>query len=93
MNFEIDFKAISQQVTEIDHGVLTQLNTELTMSLGNEGERKEAIRNASSDLFGFERELQVMGRGQAIVSASYKDIPLPIQTPAFDTLEGIIDGR
>ena len=56
------------------------------MSLGNEGERKEAIRNASADLFGFERELQVMGRGQAIVSASYKDIPLPIQTPSFDLL-------
>ena len=82
--FGIGLTVISQQVTEIDHGVLTQLNTELTMSLGNEGERKEAIRNASSDLFGFERELQVMGRGQAIVSASYKDIPVPIAVPPFD---------
>lgn len=82
--FGIGLTVISQQVTEIDHGVLTQLNTELTMSLGNDGERKEAIRNASADLFGFERELQVMGRGQAIVSASYKDIPVPIQAPEFD---------
>jgi uncharacterized protein len=82
--FGMGLTVISQQVTEIDHGVLTQLNTELTMSLGNEGERKEAIRNASADLFGFERELEVMGRGQAVVSASYKDIPLPIQTPTFD---------
>jgi hypothetical protein len=81
--FGIGLTVISQQVTEIDHGVLTQLNTELTMSLGNEGERKEAIRNASADLMGFERELQVMGRGQAIASASYRDIPLPIQTPSF----------
>jgi hypothetical protein len=84
--FGIGLTVISQQVTEIDHGVLTQLNTELTMSLGNEGERKEAIRNASADLFGFERELQVMGRGQAIVSASYKDIPLPVETPNYDSL-------
>jgi len=84
--FGIGLTVISQQVTEIDHGVLTQLNTELTMSLGNEGERKEAIRNASADLFGFERELQVMGQGQAIVSASYKDIPLPVQCPDFDSL-------
>jgi hypothetical protein len=82
--FGIGLTVISQQVTEIDHGVLTQLNTELTMSLGNEGERKEAIRNASADLFGFERELQVMGRGQAIVSASYRDIPIPIETQSFD---------
>ncbi len=85
MNFEIDFKAISQQVTEIDHGVLTQLNTELTMSLGNEGEHKEAVRNASADFFGFERELYVIGRGQAIVSASWKNIPLPIEAPKFDS--------
>lgn len=90
--FGIGLTVISQQVTELDHGVLTQLNTELTMSLGNEGERKEAIRNASADLFGFERELQVMGRGQAIVSASYKDIPLPIQTPSFDAIAEVVNG-
>lgn len=87
--FGIGLTVISQQVTEIDHGVLTQLNTELTMSLGNEGERKEAIRNASADLFGFERELQVMSRGQAIASASYRDIPLPLQAPDFDSMEGL----
>ena len=72
------------EVSQIDQGILTQLNTELTMSLGNENERREAIRNASADLFGFERELQVMGRGQVIVSASYKDIPLPIQVSPYD---------
>jgi hypothetical protein len=81
--FGIGLTVISQQVTEIDHGVLTQLNTELTMSLGNESERKEAIRNASTDLFGFERELQVMSRGQAIVSASYRDVAMPIQVPNY----------
>lgn len=82
--FGIGLTVISQQVSEIDHGVLTQLNTELTMSLGNEVERKEAISNASADLFGFERELQVMGRGQAIISASYRDIPIPIETHSYD---------
>jgi hypothetical protein len=87
--FGIGLTVISQQVTEIDHGVLTQLNTELTMSLGNEDERKEAIRNASTDLFGFERELQVMSRGQVITAASYRDIPVPAQVPAFDAMEDV----
>lgn len=82
--FGIGLTVVSQQVSEIDSGVLTQINTELTMSLGNENERREAIRNASADLVGFERELQVMGRGQLIVSASYKDIPLPILVPKFE---------
>jgi DNA helicase HerA-like ATPase len=84
--FGIGLTVVSQQVSAIDSGVLTQINTELTMSLGNENERREAIRNASADLMGFERELQVMARGQLLVTGSYNDVPLPIQVPNFDTL-------
>jgi DNA helicase HerA-like ATPase len=85
--FGIGLTIISQQVTAIDEGILTQINTELTMALGNEEERRAAIRNASADLMGFERELQVMAKGQAIASASYRDIPLPTQSPDFDKVE------
>jgi DNA helicase HerA-like ATPase len=84
--FGIGLTIISQQVTAIDEGILTQINTELTMALGNEEERRAAIRNASADLTGFERELQVMSKGQAIASASYRDIPLPTQAPDFDSV-------
>lgn len=81
--FGIGLTVVSQQVSAIDPGLLTQINTELTMSLGNETERREAVRNASADLAGFEKELQVMERGQALLSASYKDVPLPIAVPAL----------
>jgi DNA helicase HerA-like ATPase len=84
--FGIGLTVISQQVTAIDQGILTQINTELTMALGNEEERRSAVRNASADLTGFERELQVMGKGQALTTASYRDIPLPTQAPNFDSL-------
>jgi uncharacterized protein len=84
--FGIGLTVISQQVTAIDQGILTQINTELTMALGNEEERRAAVRNASADLTGFERELQVMSKGQALATASYRDIPLPTQAPNFDTL-------
>jgi hypothetical protein len=82
--FGIGLTVVSQQVSEIDQGILTQINTELTMALGNENERREAIRCASADLFGFERELQVLSKGQSVLSASYKDVALPIQCPNFD---------
>lgn len=84
--FGIGLTVVSQQVSEIDKGVLTQINTELIMALGNETERREAIRNASADLSGFERELQVMSKGQVLVTASYKDVPLPVQIRDFDRL-------
>lgn len=74
-------------MSAIDAGVLTQTNTELIMSLGNENERREAIRNASADpVPGFERELQVMGRGQLLLTGSYSDVPLPVQVPSFDAI-------
>jgi DNA helicase HerA-like ATPase len=81
--FGIGLTVISQQVSEIDNGVLTQLNTDIVMSLGNELERREAIRNSSADLLGYERELQVLTRGQAISSSSQRDIPLPISIPEY----------
>jgi hypothetical protein len=84
--FGIGLTVVSQQITEIDQGVLTQINTELTMALGNDMERREAIKNASADLAGFERELQVMGKGQFLVSASYRDVPLPTQAPNYDEM-------
>ncbi len=84
--FGIGLTVISQQVSEIDKGILTQINTELTMALGNADERREAVRNASADLGGFAQELQVMGRGQAILSTSFRDVALPIQAPNYDTM-------
>jgi DNA helicase HerA-like ATPase len=81
--FGVGLTVVSQQITEIDNGILSQLNTEITMALGNEDERRAAIQTASNDIFPFRRELQVMGTGQAILSASYKGVPLPVQVPEF----------
>lgn len=90
--FGIGLGVVSQQVSEIDNGVLTQLNTQLTMALGNADERREAVRAASSDIGGFTQELQVLGRGQLLLSSSLRDIALPVQTPSYDFL-GVHDGR
>jgi len=77
--FGIGLSVISQQVTAIDAGILTQINTELTMGLGNEDERRAAVRNASGDLTGFERELLLLSRGQILLSTTFKEIPIPVQ--------------
>jgi DNA helicase HerA-like ATPase len=81
--FGLGLTVVSQQVTEIDDGILSQINTEITLALGNEDERQAAVHTASNDIFPFKRELQVMGIGQAILSASYKSVPLPVQIPEF----------
>lgn len=84
--FGIGLSVIGQQVTAIDSGILTQLNTELTMGLGNEEERRAAIRNASGDLGGFERELLLLGKGQILLTTTFKDVPVPVQVPKYDEI-------
>lgn len=81
--FGIGLTVVSQQVTEIDHGVLSQLNTQLTMALGNADERREAVRGAAADLGGFGQELQVLGRGQTLLTTSFRDVALPVQVPEY----------
>jgi hypothetical protein len=85
--FGIGLTVVAQQVTEIDDGILSQINTEITMALGNEDERQAAVHTASNDIWAFKRELQVMGIGQAILSASYKTVPLPISVPDFNVVQ------
>ncbi|MFB3852587.1 MAG: ATP-binding protein [Vicinamibacterales bacterium] len=86
--FGIGLGVVSQQVSEIDTGVLTQLNSQITMALGNADERREAVRAASSDIGGFAQELQVLARGQLLLSSSLRDIALPVQVPDFDLVGG-----
>jgi DNA helicase HerA-like ATPase len=90
--FGIGLGVVSQQVTTIDAGILTQLNTQLTLALGNADERREAVRAASTDIGGFAHELQVLDRGQLLLSSSLRDIALPVQVPDFDC-QGTDNGR
>lgn len=82
--FGIGIGIVSQQVSEIDSGVLTQLNTQLFLALGNADERREAIRAASSDIDGYSQELQVLDRGQVLLSTSLRGVALPVQVLNHD---------
>jgi hypothetical protein len=82
--FGIGLAVISQQLTVLDNVILSQLNTQINMALGNDEEIRAAVRNASEDISRFEREFRVLDKGEAIVTASYRDLPIVIKVPLFD---------
>lgn len=84
--FNIGLLVVSQQVSVLDNVILSQMNTEINLRLGNEREIKACIENASVNIRGFENEFRVMSRGEAIVTASYRELPLPARIPLFDTV-------
>jgi len=82
--FNIGLLVVSQQVSVLDNVILSQMNTEINLRLGNEREIRAAIENASVSITGFENEFRVMSRGEAILTASYRELPLPVKIPLYD---------
>jgi len=84
--FNIGLLVVSQQVSVLDNVILSQMNTQVNLRLGNEHEIKSCIENASINISGFENEFRVMSRGEALLTASYRELPLPVRIPLFDTV-------
>ncbi len=84
--FNMGLLVVSQQVSVLDNVILSQMNTEINLRLGNEREIRACIENASVNISGFENEFRVMSRGEAILTASYREMPLPVKIPLFDTV-------
>jgi len=84
--FRLGLAVVSQQVSVLDRVILSQINTEFNMLLTNADEIREAIKNASKDISGFDKEFKVLSRGQFILTASYRDTPLVLYVPKFDDL-------
>ncbi|MHA2207585.1 MAG: ATP-binding protein [Candidatus Thorarchaeota archaeon] len=84
--FNMGLLVVSQQVSVLDNVILSQMNTEINLRLGNEREIRACIENASVNISGFENEFRVMARGEGIVTASYREMPLPVKIPLFDTV-------
>jgi DNA helicase HerA-like ATPase len=84
--FNIGLVVVSQQVSVLDNVILSQMNTQINLRLGNEHEIQACIDNASVNISGFEDEFRVMARGEGILTASYRELPLPIRIPLFDTI-------
>ncbi len=84
--FNIGLLVVSQQVSVLDNVILSQMNTEVNLRLGNEREIRACIENASVNITGFENEFRVMSRGEALLTASYREMPIPVLIPLFDVI-------
>ena len=77
--FRIGMLLITQNISSMEPIILANTNTELNMMLGNEIEIKQAIVNASNNISGYENEFKVLSRGEAILTNSLKNIPIPVK--------------
>ena len=77
--FRIGLLLITQNISSMEPIILANTNTELNMMLGNEIEVRMAIINASNNIAGYENEFKVLSRGEAILTNSLRNVPLPVK--------------
>ncbi|MCX6688384.1 MAG: ATP-binding protein [Methanoregula sp.] len=76
--FGIGLCVITQQPKNIDNRILAQINTLVIMGLADQKDRQTLTSSAKQDLSHMDTEIQVLGRGDAIISSI--GIPLPVST-------------
>ncbi|MHA1304135.1 MAG: hypothetical protein ACTSPI_10585 [Candidatus Heimdallarchaeaceae archaeon] len=77
--FGIGMLLITQNISSMEPIILANTNTEVNMMLGNEIEIRQAIMNASNNIAGYEQEFKVLSRGEAIITNSLRNVPLPVR--------------
>ena len=83
--FGLGLCVISQQVSAIHPALLSQVNTQISLALGNSSEIDMAIKSSSRDISEFKSEFKVLNRGEGILTTSYKDLPFVFKAPLYDT--------
>jgi len=76
--FGIGLCIITQQPKNIDNRILAQINTLVIMGLADQKDRQTLTSSAKQDLSHMDTEIQVLGRGDAIISSI--GIPRPVST-------------
>jgi len=77
--FRIGLLLITQNISSMEQIILANTNTEVNMMLGNDIEIRQAIINASNNITGYDNEFKVLGRGEAILTNSLRNVPLPVK--------------
>ncbi len=77
--YGIGLMLITQNISAMEPLILANTNTEINMMLGNDAEIRMAIMNASNNIAGYEQEFKVLSRGEAIVTNSLANVPLPVK--------------
>lgn len=73
----------SQRITEIDEVILKQINTQLVMPLKNEQEINAVLKNTSTDLSSFTRELALLSRRQGVLTTRHRRFAVTLMVPMF----------
>ncbi len=77
--FKVGLCAITQMPSLIPKEILSQLNTKIILGTPAPNDRKALIESAAHDISGEDKEIQMLDKGEAIITSPFIPIPIPVK--------------
>ncbi len=84
--FKIGICAITQMPSLIPREVLSQMNTKIILGIPAPGDRNAVIESSAQNISDESVEIQMLDKGEAIITSPFIDFPLPVKIFLFDEL-------
>ncbi|MDD5418009.1 MAG: ATP-binding protein [Candidatus Nanoarchaeia archaeon] len=84
--FKVGLCAITQMPHLIPKEILSQMNTKIILGLPSSADRTAVIESAPQNINDESREIQMLDRGEAIITSAFTDFPMPVKIFNFSTI-------
>ncbi len=84
--FKVGLCAITQMPSLISPEILSQMNTKVILGLPAPADRNAVINSAAQNIGDESVEIQMLDKGEAIITSPFIDFPLPVKIFLFEKL-------
>ncbi len=84
--FKVGLCAITQMPSLLSREILSQMNTKIILGIPSPADRQAVIDSSAQDISDESAEIQMLDRGEAIITSPFIDFPMPLKIYLFDDL-------
>ncbi|VVB75261.1 DNA double-strand break repair helicase HerA [Candidatus Tiddalikarchaeum anstoanum] len=84
--FNVGLCAITQMPSLISKEILSQMNTKIILGVPSPADRTAVIESSCQNISDEGTEIQMLDKGEAIITSPFVDFPLPVKVFHFDEL-------
>ncbi len=91
--FKVGLCAITQMPSLIPKEILSQMNTKVILGMPSHSDRAAVIESSSQNISDEGAEIQILDKGEAIITSPFIDFPMPVKVFNFDEIAGKAGGN
>jgi len=84
--FKVGLCAITQMPSLLPQEILSQMNTKVILGIPSPSDRQAIINSSAQDISDESIEIQMLDKGEALITSPFIKFPLPVKVYLFDEL-------